>query len=57
MEKQEKITSEMFHPGKGTHKANIRLNTHTVLVKKRLLWFGHVQRTDDDNVAKSVLNT
>ena len=24
---------------------------------KRLSWFGHVQWTDDDNIAKSVLNT
>ena len=26
-------------------------------MKKRLSWFGHVQRRDDDNIAKSVLNT
>ena len=30
---------------------------NTFLMKKRLSWFGHVQRRDDDNVAKSVLNT
>ena len=30
---------------------------NTFLMKKRLTWFGHVQRRDDDNVAKSVLNT
>ena len=29
----------------------------TFSMKKRLSWFGHVQRRDDDNVAKSVLNT
>ena len=29
---------------------------NTFLVKKRLPLFGHVQLTDDDNVAKSVLN-
>ena len=29
----------------------------TFLVKKRLSWFGHVQRRDDDNVVKSVQNT
>ena len=29
----------------------------TFLMKKRLSWFGHVQRRDDDNVAKNVLNT
>ena len=28
----------------------------TFLMKKRLSWFGHVQRKGDDNVAKSVLN-
>ena len=26
-------------------------------MKKRLSWFSHVQRRDDDNVGKSVLNT
>ena len=30
---------------------------NTFLMKKRLSWFGHVQRRDDDNIAKSVLNT
>ena len=27
------------------------------LMKKRLSWFGHVQRRHEDNIAKSVLNT
>ena len=30
---------------------------HTFLMKKGLSWFGHVQRRDYDNIAKSVLNT
>ena len=30
---------------------------NTFLMKKRLSWFGHVQRIDDENVAKSVLKT
>ena len=30
---------------------------NTFLMKKRLSWFGHVQRRDEDNIAKSVLNT
>ena len=30
---------------------------NSFLVKKRLSWFGHVQRRDDDHVAKSVLAT
>ena len=30
---------------------------NTFLMKKRLSWFGHVQRRDDDNIANSVLNT
>ena len=30
---------------------------NTFLMKKRLSWFGHVQRRDDYNVVKSVLNT
>ena len=29
---------------------------NTFLMKKRLSWFGHVQRRDDDHVAKPVLN-
>ena len=40
----------------------IRGKAHTkpinnFLIKKRLSWFGHVQRRDEDNVVKSVLNT
>ena len=30
---------------------------NTFLMKKRLSWFGHVQRRDHDNVVESVLNT
>ena len=30
---------------------------NTLLMKKRLSWFSHVLWRDDDNVAKSVLNT
>ena len=30
---------------------------NTFLMKKRLSWFGNVQRRDDDNIAKCVLNT
>ena len=37
-------------------KAHIKL-INTFLMKKRLSWFGHVQRRDEDNVAKSALNT
>ena len=42
-----------YHPGRCKHKTN----KYTFLMKKRLSWFGHVQRRDDDNVATSVLNT
>ena len=41
-----------YHPGKGAYKTNKHF-----LMKKRLSWFGHVQRRDEDNIAKSVLNT
>ena len=37
-------------------KAHIK-PVNTFLMKKRLSWFGHVQRRDEDNMAKSVLNT
>ncbi len=37
-------------------KAHIKPIINTFLMKKRLSWFGHVQRRDDDNVAKPVLN-
>ena len=30
---------------------------NTFLMEKRLSWFGHVQRRDEDNIAKYVLNT
>ena len=41
---------------------NIREKAHTepinaFLMKKRLSWFGHVQRRDDGSVANSMLNT
>ena len=37
-------------------KAGIK-SINTLLIKKGLSWFGHVQRRDYDNIAKSVLNT
>ena len=52
--KNKKISHQKcYHQGKGTHKKP----TNTFLVKKRLPCFGHVQRRDGDNVAKSVLHT
>ena len=39
------------------HIGNVIIWENTFLVEKRLSWFGHVQRRDGDNVAKSVLNT
>ena len=42
-----------YHPREEAHIKPI----NTFLMKKRLSWFGHVQRRDHDNVAKSVLNT
>ena len=41
-----------YHPGKAHIKP-----INAFLMKKRLSWFGHVQRRDEDNIGKYVLNT
>ena len=47
-----------YHIRNVTIREKVHINPiNTFLMKKRLSWFGHVQRRDDDNIAKSVQNT
>ena len=53
--KNNKISHQKcYHPEKAY---NIIKPINTFLTKKQLSWFGHVQRSNDDNAEQSVLNT